>query len=138
MMARIQVHYWQRGLSLLELLVALAIMAMALGMLYRASGSSARSAGDLQSYQRAAMLAQSLLAARDAIPEAGWNEAGESAGFAWSVQSSPYGAADPNPSVPRLHEVVIEVAWQERGGGKRIVLQTLRPQRLPMAGGGLR
>lgn len=138
MTACTQVRRWQRGLSLLELLVALAIMAMALGMLYRASGSSARSAGDLQSYQRAAMLAQSLLAARDAIPETGWNEAGDSAGFVWAVQSSPYGAADPNPNVPRLHEIVIEVAWQERGSSKHIVLQTLRPQRLPMAGGGLR
>lgn len=138
MTACTQVRRWQRGLSLLELLVALVIMAMALGMLYRASGSSARSAGDLQSYQRAAMLAQSLLAARDAIPETGWNEAGESAGFVWAVQSSPYGVVDQNPNVPRLHEVVIEVAWQERGSGKHIVLQTLRPQRLPMAGGGLR
>ena len=33
---------YQRGLSLLELLVAFAIMAIALGMLYKATGSSAR------------------------------------------------------------------------------------------------
>ena len=64
----------QRGLSLLELLVAFAIMAIALGMLYKASGSSARSVGEIQSYQRAVSLAESLLATRDAIPPDGWNE----------------------------------------------------------------
>ena len=35
------------GLTLLELLVALTIMALSLGVLYRASGSGARNAGEL-------------------------------------------------------------------------------------------
>ncbi|OPH17317.1 general secretion pathway protein GspI, partial [Azospirillum brasilense] len=65
-------HRGQQGLTLLELLVAFAIMALALGMLYRAMGGSARSVADVDRYQRAVVLAQSLLALRDAVPEQGW------------------------------------------------------------------
>ena len=44
------------GLTLLELLVALTIMALSLGVLYRASGSGARNAGELYEHQRALLL----------------------------------------------------------------------------------
>ena len=129
----------QRGLSLLELLVAFAIMAIALGMLYKASGSSARSVGEIQSYQRAVSLAESLLATRDAIPPDGWNESGQSAGFLWQVRSRPYATpvAQGNLGVPLLHAVDMTVGWSERGLERRIELHTLRPQRsLPTDAGG--
>ena len=75
----------QRGFTILELLVAFAIMAISLGMLYRASGGSARSVGNMERYQRATVLAESILAMRDAVPEEGWSEAGQVAGFDWRV-----------------------------------------------------
>lgn len=125
-----QTAFRQQGLTLLELLVAFVIMAMALGMLYKASGSSARNVGETASYQRAVSLAESLLASRDVMPAEGWNEAGQSAGFSWQVRSQPYATpiSQSNPAVPPLHALDIAVAWQERDQTRQIKLHTLRPQ----------
>jgi general secretion pathway protein I len=129
-MTRAQCCGRQCGMSLLELLVALSIMAMAIGVLYRALGASVQNAGMLHEQQKALMLGQSLLAAKDAIAETGWNEAGESAGFEWQVRTSPVGIAQ--PGVTPLHSVVIYVRWGDGGRIRSIELQTLRPQRNPV------
>lgn len=126
----------QGGFSLLELLVAFAIMALALGMLYRASGSSARAVGDAERYQRAVVLAESLLALRDAVPADGWREAGESAGYVWQIRSAPYATAITGPSVPALHEIEIAIAWREAGRPRNLALTTLLPERKPTGTGG--
>lgn len=78
-----------RGLSLLEMLVAVSIMAIALAMLYKASGANVRHVGDAGHYQRALVLAESILEAKDAVDAQGWNEDGQSAGFASSVSFAP-------------------------------------------------
>lgn len=121
----------QRGLTLLELLVAFAIMAMALGLLYRVMGGSARSAGDIERYQRAMVLAQSLLSLRDTVPERGWQQAGESSGFRWQIQSIPYATGVSGPAIPVLHEVSIAIVWSEESRQRTLELTTLRPERKP-------
>ena len=125
----------QGGLSLIEILVAFSIMAMALGVLYRATGGSVRSVSVIESTQRAASLAQSLLALRDAVPAAGWSDSGETAGFAWSIRSTPYATSVTQPNVPPLHEVVVEIQWSDAGAERMFSVVTLRPERKPLPGG---
>ena len=122
----------QQGMTLLEILVALAIMAISLGMIYRATGSNARSVGDLDRYQYAVQLAQSIMESRDSVYEGGWNEAGESNGYQWSVQSAPYKTdVGESPNIPPLHQVHITVSWAEGDRARSFELDTLRAQRRP-------
>lgn len=130
-----------RGMSLLELLVAFSILAMSLGVLYKAIGGSASNVVEAERYQRAVLLGESLLAARDAVAADGWSEDGESAGYVWSVRSSPLEteAGRRNPGAPKLHQVDIRINWSgERESTRSIHLSTLRPQRKPPVGGAVR
>lgn len=124
------------GFSLLELLVALSIMSMALGLLYQASTGALRAVGDLELDQRANLLAQSILDARDAVPAAGWRESGRAGDMNWRVSTARYETpvAREGPAVPRLHEVRVVVEWDNRRGPRRLELHTLLPQQRLLPG----
>ncbi|MDR2990623.1 MAG: prepilin-type N-terminal cleavage/methylation domain-containing protein [Burkholderiaceae bacterium] len=125
----------QRGFSLLEVLVAFAIAAMALGMIYEVMGNDARQTGGVAQRERALTLAQSLLAAYTVVPPQDVHDSGESAGYAWRIDSAPYPTAinSASPQAVHLHEVRAAVSWDD-GGERDIELRTLRPERLPLPG----
>jgi general secretion pathway protein I len=123
-----------RGFSLLEVLVAFAIAALALGLLYQVMGNSALQAGGLSQRERATMLAESLLAAYQTVPSEGLDETGQAAGYTWHVNSRPYPTpADNDTRAPHLYEVLVSVSWLD-GSARSFELRSLRPQRTPPAG----
>lgn len=124
----------QSGFSLLELLVAFAIMAMSLGLIYRSMGASASSVSDLVLHQKATMLAESLLNTRDSVSDKGWYESGESTPFNWRVTSQPFSSPATTSEQVRFHEINITISWQEGLRNRELNIQTLLPQRKPMLG----
>lgn len=124
-----------RGFSLLELLVAIAVLGLSLTLLYQVDAGVLRGLGDQSQHERATALAQSLLDAREAVPAAGWAEQGQGGGLSWSVSSRllplPPGLDE---KAPPLHEVHIAVHWQGSAGAQRLELATLLPQAQQQAG----
>ncbi|GHC84225.1 hypothetical protein GCM10007320_28480 [Pseudorhodoferax aquiterrae] len=116
------------GFTLLELLVALAVMGMSLGLLYRASGAAVRNVGAIEQLQQAMLVAQSLRALHDDVPQLGWNATGRSAGHDWQVRSAPYDAGSPDAGQVPLHEVQIVVRWEDAGKARAFELWTLLPE----------
>nr|WP_145546944.1 prepilin-type N-terminal cleavage/methylation domain-containing protein [Variovorax boronicumulans] len=116
------------GFTLLELLVAIAVMGMSLGLLYRASGGAVRNVGAIEHLQQAMLVAQSLRALHEDVPQHGWNATGRSAGHDWQVRSAPYDAGAADVGQVPLHEVQIVVRWDDAGQARAFELWTLLPQ----------
>jgi general secretion pathway protein I len=103
-------------------------MSIALGVLYRAVGGGVRTVGDLSAHSRAVAIGESVLQMRDTVPAEGWNEAGEWAGFRWSVASAPYEGA--SGSMVAVHRVQVDVAWFDGLRENSYSLVSLRPQQV--------
>ncbi len=124
----------QSGFSLLELLVAFAIMAVSVSLLYRVAGNSARNTADIGLQQHSVWLAESLLTSRTYVGPEGWNESGESAGFMWQVRSAPFASGVQGPLVVPMHQVSLVVSWATGFRRNQFELQTLLPERKPRPG----
>lgn len=125
----------QRGFSLLEVLVAFAIMALSLAVLYRTSGGSVRAVADAERYERAVRTARSVLALQDGVPESGLFVDGVDGGMRWQLRTAAYPlpAAAAGPAVP-LHRVDVEVTFGDPERPQSVTLSSLLPQLRPPPG----
>ena len=125
----------QRGYTLLEVLVAFAVLALALTFLLGTLSGSTRQVRWSADAGRAALHAQSLLA------EVGVGEAlqpGREEGeledgrYRWQLEVAPYvdplqpAAAVEDPFGTRLMALRLELAWGDGGRGQRLVVESLR------------
>jgi general secretion pathway protein I len=127
----------QRGFTLLEVIVAFAVLALALTLLLGTMSGAARQVRDAADSGRAALHAQSLLAQLGVGEALGpGNDAGEfeQGRYRWNLEVRPW--LDPlraanaplDPAAPRMLEIRLDVTWGEAGPRERLQLRSLRMQ----------
>lgn len=119
-------HSRQSGFSLLELMVAIAILGISLTALYQAVSGASRSARASERYVYATELARSLLALHQRVPNTGFSDSGETdSGFQWSVESIPFESPLPTIEYGLLQAITVEVAYEDGRTRRNIRLDSV-------------
>ncbi len=127
----------QRGLTLLEILVAFVVLGAAVGVLYRTFSAGLRNVDAVAGYSEAIAIAEARLAGlglEQPLQEGEESGATEDRRFSWQVAVRPYTPPGSNPDQPggfisphQLLRATVTVTWNERGSQKRSVeLSTIR------------
>lgn len=104
-----------QGFSLLEMLVAIAVLGFSLGALYQAVSGASRNVHLDEQYTYASVLAESLLANYQMVPVEGMQESGETeGGYAWQVIAQPTPGNYPeNMELGSLQNIEVTVSWHD-------------------------
>jgi len=116
----------QRGFTLIEVVVAFAILALSLGALYESFGGSLRRATAASKRELAALRAESLLAEfRGSAGLAPQPRSGQDAdGNEWRITSKPYPAELAERSAWVAEAVTVEVSWG-KSAGRAVKFETI-------------
>jgi general secretion pathway protein I len=117
----------QRGFSLLEMMVAIAILGVTLGALYQATTAATRNVRVDERYAFAVELARSLVADNSLVPATGLRRRGETdSGFRWEVAANPVGRSR-SSRLPRgaLQALAVEVNWADGTRRRRVRLHSV-------------
>lgn len=120
-----------RGFTLLEVLVAFMILAVALAALMQSFSAGLRSSSTADTYSQAAMLAKSKLAefsVPDTLEEGEYSGTFDN-GFEWRAVVAPYRddtfKEDDNRRL-LAYSVTVTVDWDDAAEGQAVTLETLR------------
>ncbi|HHH38725.1 MAG TPA: type II secretion system protein [Sedimenticola sp.] len=122
----------QQGFSLLEVLVAFAILSLSLGILFQIFSTSVRGTLVSEGYNQALIVARSTLArvGRETALEEGALEGEVDGIYHWQLRMTPYaeeGAQEgPAPGPAKAYRVAVTVAWKAGQKTRRVKLETLR------------
>ena len=117
------------GFTLLEVLVAFAIAAIALAALFQAATGGLRAVATSGQYEQALARARSRIAAVGAGALVAGTQSGQDAeGFSWRVRIAPLATAPTGHagSAVVLYAVTADVSWQEGGASRSVRLGTER------------
>jgi len=114
------------GFSLLEMVVAMAILAIALVTLYQAASGATRNVRTDERYAYGVELARSLLAINARVPLGGVSQQGETSGdFLWRVESRKLSFERSVLPAGSLHEIEVVVSWNDGIRKKEVVLNSV-------------
>jgi len=114
------------GFSLLEMVVAVAILALALGALYQSASGATRNVRIDEKYAFGVELARSLLVDNGMVPVSGVNVAGETkGGFNWYARTQALDFGEGLPAGATLHEIEVGVSWVDGGKRREVVLNSV-------------
>jgi general secretion pathway protein I len=125
---RVHTQAGARGFTLLELLIALAILGVGLTVLLAAFSRGLARSGEDQAEFAARAVASAVLSQTLANPDIAVGESdGTSSGYIWRVTTIPYGTADEQAAWQgRMAEVQVTVTWRESRRTRTIALTSLR------------
>lgn len=125
----------ERGFTLLEVLIAFTIAALALGLLFRAASGGLLSVETAGKYEEAVSRARSHLAAvgGDTALAPGDSSGDDGGGYRWHLLITPEARGQTasngpvaGPPPPVLYAVVVSISWRDAGKDRDFVLRSER------------